>query len=553
MHSQRGSAAFGPPGGNRNNPATTNPAVTTRTRSIGRSTGAARDGVAGGPRSSVGRLRASSSSHTAAVARGGRPLGRGRAPTHPTLFGTRGRSPATMPGAGAGLSTAQDAIQAEMDALADEFYGSVPSRAPEDGTPSLRGASTRTVSADSPYYRADAGNGLTADTLRSTTSWYEGPADPAGRTFDASDSNLLCMDVLVPRAAASGAMGRTPAARTFGAAPPSASSPLCVVGSADHGLKVFDLCTMRELKTLYTKTCGHTEWVTACRFLSDRRVISGGMDSKLCLWNDVTRGGPGRCVDLLGHTGSISQVEVNECHGRFMAMSSSYDRTIRVWELDGIAGGREMGCLSGHKGPVTQFSWLETEVLSGDRQGTVKLWDVETAQCHLTASSKRGQIGSLAHLVHPDVGHLALFGDQGGALTVVDARGPSSAKPLFQDVLHRGGMVTFIRAPSPTAVSAPLIVTCGADKRIIVRDARHNFAEVCAITDHDDFVYSMEVIGNLLLSGAGNGRLLVHDVETGELLYELKANAAAVREMFASPSVLVAAGDDGNARVFDFM
>ncbi|GET90746.1 hypothetical protein, conserved [Leishmania tarentolae] len=543
----------GAPGGNRSTTGTRNSTAPTNAHSTGLSLGASRDGGTGGTRSSVGRNTAVSPSTTDSVGPGRRPIGGGRVPTQSTLVSTRGRSPATVSGAGTGLSAAQDAIQAEMDALADEFYGSAPSRAPGAGTAMLRGTSARTVSADNLYYRVDARSCLTACTLRSTSSWYEGPTDPVGRTFDASDSNLLCMDVLVPTAAASGAMGRAPAARTFGAAPASASSPLCVVGSADHGLKVFNLCTMRETKTLYTKTCGHTEWVTSCRFLSDRRVISGGMDSKLCLWNDVTRGGPGRCVDLLGHRGSISQVEVNECQGRSMAMSSSYDRTIRVWELDGISGGREIGCLSGHKGPVTQFSWLETEALSGDRQGIVKLWDVETAQCRLTASSKRGQIGSLAHLVHPDVGHLALFGDQGGAVTVVDARGPSAKTPLFQDVLHPGGMVTFIRAPSPTAVSAPLIVTCGADRRIIVRDARRSFAEVCAITDHDDFVYSMEMIGNLLLTGAGNGRLLVHEVETGELLYELQANAAAVREIFASLSMLVAAGDDGNAKVFDFM
>ncbi|KAG5496605.1 hypothetical protein JIQ42_03435 [Leishmania sp. Namibia] len=551
MRSRYGCGASAVPGDNRSNSGATGPAASARSCSTGSFPGAVRDGVTGAPRASGARLRASSPSSITAVGRGGRSTARGPASTPSTLVGARGRSSAAVHGASAGRTTAHDAIQAEMDALADEFFGSVPSPSSGGGA-AITKSSARTVSTDSPYFRAVARNGLTADTLRSATSWYEGPADPTGRSFDASNSNLLCMDVLLPSAAAPGAVGRASAVCTFGAAPPSASSPLCVVGSADHGLKVFDLRTMRELKTLYTKTCGHTEWVTACRFLSDRRVLSGGMDSKLCLWSDVIRGGPARCVDLLGHTGSISQVELSESHGRSIAMSASYDRTIRIWELNGASSGQQIGCLSGHKGPVTQLSWVETEVLSGDRQGTVKLWDVETAQCHLTASSKRGQIGSLGHLVHPEVGRLALFGDQGGVLTVLDARGPSSAKAVFQDVLHRGGMITFIRTPSPAAVSAPLMVTCGADKRIVVRDARQNFAEVRVITDHDDFVYSMEIMGNLLLSGAGNGRLLVHNIETGELLYELKANAAAVREMFVSPSMLVIAGDDGNAKVFDF-
>ncbi|KAG5498650.1 hypothetical protein JKF63_02936 [Porcisia hertigi] len=552
MYSGRGNGVTPTAGGNRGSTSATGPTFASRTRSTGRCPAAIRGSMAGGRRSSGDRLRTSSPSTSAAVVRGRGPLHQGPAPTPSTLIDAQRRSPARMSDAGAGRSAAHNAIQAEMDALADDFYGSVPSRAP-GGNIALTRASVRTASPDSLYYKAHPGHGLSADMLRLTTSWYKGPVDVTGRTFDASNSNLLCMDALVPAAAASRSVCRAPAARTFGAAPVSASSPLCVVGSADHGLKVFDLCTMREVKTLYTKTCGHTEWVTACRFLSDRRVISGGMDSKLCLWSDVARGGQARCVDLLGHTSSISQLELSESHGRPIAMSASYDRTIRIWELDSATGGGQVGCLSGHKGPVTHFSWRATEVLSGDRQGTVKLWDVETAQCHFTASSKRGQIGSLGHLVHPDVGHLALFGDQGGVVTAVDARASCSARPVFQDVLHRGGMVTFILAPSPEAVSAPLIVTCGADKRISVRDARQNFAEVYTFTDHNDFIYSMEVMDKLLLSGAGNGRLLVHNMETGDLLYELQANTAAVREIFASPSMLVAAGDDGNAKVYDFM
>ncbi|KPA83162.1 hypothetical protein ABB37_02857 [Leptomonas pyrrhocoris] len=445
----------------------------------------------------------------------------------------------------------RDALQAEMDALADDFYGGVASAAPQRAAV----ATMAGAPADDPFYKPPTKGDVSVAQLRSRTTWYDGPTDTEGRAFDASDRNLLCMDVFVPPGGAGGRHATTTAARRgiSSLSSTSGSASLCVVGSADHGLKVFDLNSMREVKSLYTKTCGHTEWVTSCRFLSDRRVLSGGMDSKLCLWSDVTRGGPARCSDLLGHTGSISQVEVNESGGRAIAMSASYDRTIRLWELSSMGGGREIGCLAGHKGPVTQFSWCAKQVLSGDRQGTVKLWDAETAQCHLTASSKRGQIGALGHLIHPDVGHLVMFGDQSGVLTVLDTRTPPKTKPAFQEELHPGGMVTFIRAPAATVVSAPLIVTCGADKRIVARDARRNYAEVYVLRDHDDFVYSMEMIGNLLLTGAGNGRLLVHNVETGELHYELDANAAAVREIFASPDKLVAAGDDGKAKVFDFM
>lgn len=74
--------------------------------------------------------------------------------------------------------------------------------------------------------------------------------------------------------------------------------------------------------------------MTTCKFLPSGQVLSGGMDSKLCLWDSVTRSGggggagPARCRDLLAHTGSISQVEVNDRGS--VALSASYDRTLRL-------------------------------------------------------------------------------------------------------------------------------------------------------------------------------------------------------------------------------
>eukprot|EP00796_Vickermania_ingenoplastis_P005891 gene5891-4208_t len=401
------------------------------------------------------------------------------------------------------------AIQEDLLNLGDDFFGGVVSRAP-------------------PTHQAgDESDSIYAKFVTSYTStavprrWYEGPVNSEGRFFDASDRNLLCMDVLPARGGKGG-------------------GALCVVGSADHGLKVFDVATMREKKNLYTKTCGHTEWVTTCKFLPTGEVLSGGMDSKLCLWNSVLSGPP-RCQDLLGHIGSISQVDVNT---QGTAISASYDRTLRIWDCSG--GGREIGVLSGHKAPVMQFSWAGTQVISGDREGHAKIWDLPTATTLATLSTKRGQIGALCHLLHTDFGNLTMFGDQGGVLTVLDTR--KGKAPVFQEELHPGGVLSGIK----TIAETPYVVTCGADRNIHVLDPRQNFQIVHTLSEHQDFIYSMETFGNLVLSGASNGWLLVHDAFTGKCCYGLGANTAAVREIFATPEYCVCAGDDGKAAVYDF-
>lgn len=417
------------------------------------------------------------------------------------------------------------AILKDMDDLAEDYFGGVETSAlpPLSGgcsTERLEGAYSRAQV----FYTPEA----------TPRSWQTGPVDPAGKLFDASNSNLLCMDVQISASRDSIEPMRGPRRS-------QKSGPLCVVGSADHGLKVFDIVSMKEKKNLYNKTNGHTEWVTTCKFLTDGRVISGGMDSKLCLWDNVSTGGPARAQDLVGHTGSVSKVDVNDCN---RAVSASYDRTLRIWDCSNY--GSEMGVLAGHKGPVMQFDWCGSEVLSGDRQGTAKVWDLNTSACVCTMATKRGQIGALGHLLHNDFGLITLFGDQGGVLTCVDLR--QGKKPIFQREVHPGGVVSGIRA----IPSTPYIVTCGADKRIVVMDPRRNFELLFEFTDHTDFIYSLETFGPLVLSGAGNGWLMVHDTIKGKCCYGLGANEGAVREIIASPSYLVAAGDDGKAAVYTY-
>ena len=234
------------------------------------------------------------------------------APHHPTqsetlhnLQNPRGRGP-THAGA---------EIRRDMEGLMDDYYDEATTCAPP---PPARGAP---ANGPSPMFK-----GATT-CVQINPAWFHGPKAPEGRMFDASDSNLLCMDVL---------------------------GDLAVVGSADHGLKVFNVRSGRETRNLYGKRCGHTEWVTSCCFLHDKRILSGGMDSKLCLWHASAL----RCDDMLGHTGSVSQVSVNQSD---IAVSASYDRTVRVWDcqrkseiatLKGPQGLRDAVHLETHFGAV---------------------------------------------------------------------------------------------------------------------------------------------------------------------------------------------------------
>ena len=51
----------------------------------------------------------------------------------------------------------------------------------------------------------------------------------------------------------------------------------------------------------------HWRQVTSVAYCADGRVLSGGSDSKLCLWNASGT----ICKDLTGHLGSVAKVAVS--------------------------------------------------------------------------------------------------------------------------------------------------------------------------------------------------------------------------------------------------
>ncbi len=61
---------------------------------------------------------------------------------------------------------------------------------------------------------------------------------------------------------------------------------LLATGSSDHGIRIYDTEKQVFLREFYTKKYGHTEWVTSLSYLPDGRLLSSGMDSQICLWDN---------------------------------------------------------------------------------------------------------------------------------------------------------------------------------------------------------------------------------------------------------------------------
>ncbi|KAL4156339.1 hypothetical protein PRNP1_005370 [Phytophthora ramorum] len=368
-------------------------------------------------------------------------------------------------------------------------------------------------------------------------AWIQGPSVPEGELHAVSAQPLMCMCM-------------------------SADESEAVVGSSDHALYVIPLSGASSSsggrasrpRTLYSKRFGHTEWVTCVTHLPDRRIVSGGMDSKLCLW-DATGV---KCEDLLGHSGSVACVLAMSDD---VVLSTGYDKMLRLWNVSRRASSsqRELSVLKAGTAPILDVSLLcgaQQAAVCGDRDGGVQVVDLQANKVlRKLANAHRGHttsvLGSQGDESDTAAGHCFFSGGQDGFVKVWDSRQKGEVLSLGLHVDPRSGKagaVGFLREP---AEDPNILITGGADGVINVLDKRQSYGVVHSFTEHLDFIYSLHVRSQLCFSGAGNGMLHVHDWKKGNLLYGLGANQAAVRAVAASANRLVAAGDDGGVVVYD--
>ncbi len=122
---------------------------------------------------------------------------------------------------------------------------------------------------------------------------------------------------------------------------------------------------------------GHSGQVWGVVITPDGRLaISGSYDNTLRVWDLHT----GVSLNTLyGHTDRIYGVALSP-DGRF-AVSCSADRTIRIWDLD--SNGVCAAILEGHTQGVHSVAVTPDgrRIISGSFDKTVRIWDIKTTQC----------------------------------------------------------------------------------------------------------------------------------------------------------------------------
>ena len=303
-----------------------------------------------------------------------------------------------------------------------------------------------------------------------------------------------------------------------------------VTGSSDHGLRVYNLSDGKQTKELFNKKFGHHEWVTTVQILGSRRIVSGGMDSLICLWESSGV----RCKNLTAHTGSISKIVADKNTGVFL--SSSYDSSIRIWNE---SNPDPLACLSGvHKGPVTEMNWQSSLCVSAGKDGLCALWDINGEKCISKNRWHSSQVSNIKF--HSDVKNNLIIttGVSDGILNVVDMR---DMKQIFHEPIHKMA-INFVGT-----TESNLLITGSADKTLKVFDMNKGFKVINELKS-TDAVFCGDICGNVVAAGCGDGNLLCYNLNTMECAWgygcEKKGGIKFVKFVPEKMKILTA-GDSG--------
>jgi guanine nucleotide-binding protein subunit beta-2-like 1 protein len=200
--------------------------------------------------------------------------------------------------------------------------------------------------------------------------------------------------------------------------------------------------------------------------------VSASRDNNLLVWkyDDASRTWVAR-RSLVGHSHFVSDVVISS-DGQF-ALSSSWDRTLRLWDLN---QGTTTRRFVGHTGDVLSvaFSADNRQIVSASRDKTIKLWNT-LAECKYTIV---------------DDGHTE--------------------------------WVSAVRfSPSP---QNPVIVSAGWDKKVKV----WNLTNCKLRTDHIGHTGYINAItispdGSLAASGGRDGNAMLWDLNEGKHLHTIEA------------------------------
>jgi WD40 repeat protein/serine/threonine protein kinase len=352
---------------------------------------------------------------------------------------------------------------------------------------------------------------------------------------------------------------------------------------------------------------GHEAGIYRARYLPDGRLATCAYDGTVKLWDVATQD---ERAKLLGFTGPVTALTVSPDGKRVFASGS--DKTIRLWNLDDAVSKEQKvegewiwdaafapdgqtvasvgfdgkvrlwkgqtaepaGEFVAHQGAALSIGWVgNKQVLTGGRDGTICLWDVES-QAKVAERSRLAGVWIESLSISKDGRHaLAALANIDKAAQPVELAGkcavldipslqithllPSGAPYIYGTAISSDGrlalLATGVRDGRPH--SPAQLWDISADlKRASDSAAPVAITEVLQIPGHAEHVTGLAVTreGKTIVSGSADGTVLARDIEprlTRRAMSGHRRDRQVYVAVFRDGNVLISGDGDGKLRL----
>ena len=226
---------------------------------------------------------------------------------------------------------------------------------------------------------------------------------------------------------------------------------------------------------------------------------------------------------LKGHTHSLIESVAVSPDSR-LVLSSGYDNTVRLWDLQ---TGKEIRRFVGHEGLVhgLAFSADGKHVLTSGKDGTIRLWETETAREIRQFSGHKGPVRCVA--LSPD-GKLLLSGGQDKTLRLWNVETGEELRRLEGS---KGTVLAVAFLPDGRHAMS------GGGEPVVYHWDVQTGKAIHRLDVPQDTVLSLAISkdGRKALAGTFGGLVYLWDVESGKQLHRLEGHWASVRAVGFTP------------------
>ena len=145
-------------------------------------------------------------------------------------------------------------------------------------------------------------------------------------------------------------------------------------GGLDNVCSIFNLKSEDGNVKMSRELCGHSGYLSCCRFIDDNQILTSSGDQTLGLW-DIETGK--QVTEFTGHTADVMTLSTSSDY-RYM-ISGSCDFSAKLWDI------REGACkqtFQGHESDINSAKFFPNDnaFATGSDDATIRLFDIRADQ-----------------------------------------------------------------------------------------------------------------------------------------------------------------------------